>query len=93
MSDTYNLIDATMKIIQDRRSIRDFTEEPVSDRDLDMILEAARQAPSGENAQPWRFVVLDDPAIKDLSAPGYSPESTARSVLSSVPRPWSSSWR
>ncbi len=60
MSETYNLVDATMKVIQDRRSIREFTAEPVSDQDLDMILEAARQAPSGENAQPWRFIIVKD---------------------------------
>jgi len=60
MADTYNLVDATMKVIQDRRSIRDYTVEPVSDQDLDMILEAARLAPSGENAQPWRFIVVKD---------------------------------
>ena len=60
MSETYTLIDATLKIIQDRRSIREYTTEPVSDQDLDLILEAARQAPSGENAQPWRFVVVKD---------------------------------
>jgi nitroreductase len=60
MSETYSLVDATMKVIQDRRSIRDYTDEPVSDQDLDMILEAARQAPSGENAQPWRFIIVKD---------------------------------
>jgi nitroreductase len=60
MTDAYSLVDATMKAIQDRRSIRDYSEEPVSDHDLDMILEAARQAPSGENAQPWRFIVVKD---------------------------------
>jgi nitroreductase len=60
MSDTYNLVDATMKVIQDRRSIRDYSEEPVSEEDLKMILETARLAPSGENAQPWRFVIVKD---------------------------------
>lgn len=60
MSETYSLVDATVKVIQDRRSIRDYTDEPVSDQDLDMILEAARQAPSGENAQPWRFIIVKD---------------------------------
>jgi nitroreductase len=29
-----------------------------------MILEAACQAPSGENAQPWRFIVVNDPATR-----------------------------
>ena len=64
MSETYNLVEATMKVIQDRRSIRDYTDEPVSDQDLDMILESARLAPSGENAQPWRFVVVKDPTTR-----------------------------
>jgi nitroreductase len=64
MTETYTLVDATMKIIQDRRSIRDFTEEQVSDQDLDMILEAARQAPSGENAQPWRFIIVKDETMR-----------------------------
>lgn len=66
MSETYNLIDATFKVIQDRRSIRDFTAEPVSDQDLDMILEAARLAPSGENAQPWRFIVVKEVAVRNM---------------------------
>lgn len=60
MTETYNLVEATMKVIQDRRSIRDYTDEPVSEGDLDKILEAARQAPSGENAQPWRFIIVKD---------------------------------
>jgi len=60
MSETFTLAEATMKVIQDRRSIREYTDEPVSDQDLDLILEAARQAPSGENAQPWRFVIVKD---------------------------------
>ena len=64
MSEMFALADATLKVIQDRRSIREFTAEPVSDQDLDMILEAARQAPSGENAQPWRFVIVKDAATR-----------------------------
>ncbi len=60
MTEMFSLADATMKVIQDRRSIREYAADPVSDHDLDIILEAARQAPSGENAQPWRFVVVKD---------------------------------
>jgi nitroreductase len=60
MPDTYTLPEATLKVIQDRRSIREFTPEEVSDQDLDMILETGRQAPSGENAQPWRFIIVRD---------------------------------
>ena len=64
MSETFSLVEATMKVIQDRRSIREWTDEPVSEEDLAMILEAGRQAPSGENAQPWRFIVVKDPATR-----------------------------
>jgi nitroreductase len=60
MVDTFSLAEATLKVIQDRRSIREYTSDPVSNDDLNMILEAARQAPSGENAQPWRFIVVKD---------------------------------
>lgn len=62
--ETYNLVDAAIKVIQDRRSVRNFTDEPISDQDLDMILEAARLAPSGENAQPWRFIVVKDELMR-----------------------------
>ena len=64
MSETFTLVEAAMKVIQDRRSIREFTEEAVSDRDLDMIMEAARQAPSGENAQPWRFIIVKGESMR-----------------------------
>lgn len=60
MTETYTLAEATLKVIQDRRSIRSFTDEPVSEEAIQMILEAARLAPSGENAQPWRFIVVRD---------------------------------
>jgi len=60
MPETNALAEATMKVIQDRRSIREWTQEPISEQDLAMILEAARLAPSGENAQPWRFIIVRD---------------------------------
>src|SRR3954454_13220631 len=43
------------------RTIRRFTHEPVDDPTLARCLEAARWAPSGANAQRWRFVVLQSP--------------------------------
>lgn len=64
MPETYTLAEATLKVIQDRRSIREWTDEPVSEEDLALILEAGRQAPSGENAQPWRFIIVKDPATR-----------------------------
>ncbi|HHU30797.1 MAG: nitroreductase family protein [Bacillota bacterium] len=53
-----------VQVINDRRSIRNYTDENVTEEELRIILESARQAPSGENAQPWRFVVVKDPKNK-----------------------------
>ena len=43
-----------------RRSVRKYKSEPVKEDDLKIILEAARQAPSAGNKQPWEFIVIKD---------------------------------
>src|SRR5512136_2557925 len=94
MEETFTLVDATMKIIQDRRSIREFTDEAVSDQDLDMILEAARQAPSGENAQPWRFIIVKDEIMRKkmgaIAGGGSSRRFTAEYVTKKMQERFSS---
>jgi nitroreductase len=52
------------RIIARRRSIRRFLDTPVEKESVLACLEAARLAPSAENAQPWRFLVMDDPEVK-----------------------------
>lgn len=47
-----------------RRSVRDFSPEPVPDAVIEAAIRAAASAPSGANVQPWRFVVVTDPARK-----------------------------
>ncbi len=47
-----------LQAIFQRRSIRKYTDAPVSRDDLVTMLEAARWAPSGSNRQPWRFLVM-----------------------------------
>ncbi len=47
-----------LEAIHARRSIRQFTEAPVPRESIAQILEAARQAPSGKNRQPWHFIVV-----------------------------------
>lgn len=46
------------EVMSTARTIRRFTDEPVDDATLTRCLEAARWAPSGANAQGWRFIVL-----------------------------------
>jgi iodotyrosine deiodinase len=47
-----------------RRSIRALSEEPVAFELIENAVRCASLAPSGANQQPWRFVVVQDPAIK-----------------------------
>jgi len=54
--------------IKARRSIRKYTSEPVTDEQIQTLLEAAMAAPSASNLKPWEFVVVRDAALrKELS--------------------------
>mgnify|MGYP006296892537 FL=1 len=55
---------ATMALLKGRRSIRQYTPDPVPDELLEQVLEAGRWAPSASNRQPWRFIVIRDPEIR-----------------------------
>ncbi len=46
-----------------RRSIRKFTEEPVYDKEIEILLNSAISAPSPHNEQPWEFLVLKEKAL------------------------------
>lgn len=46
--------------IKGRRSVRAFTDEAVSKEQIEAVLEAGTWAPSGMNAQPWRFIVIEN---------------------------------
>jgi nitroreductase len=53
-----------LKIIKTRRSIRRYKEKDVPDELLEKIIEAGRWSPSGDNGQPWRFIIVRDPETK-----------------------------
>ncbi|OGO48761.1 MAG: hypothetical protein A2Z30_02020 [Chloroflexi bacterium RBG_16_64_43] len=46
--------------MRSRRSVRHFRSDPISRAMIEPLVEAARWAPSAHNAQPWRFVVLEE---------------------------------
>jgi nitroreductase len=55
--------------IRARRSIRKYQERPVSEADLESLLDLARHAPSSMNGQPWHFIVIREHRVKrDLAA-------------------------
>ncbi|HTL70798.1 MAG TPA: nitroreductase family protein [Candidatus Eisenbacteria bacterium] len=56
-------------VIRDRRATDHFKPDPVAPRDLEQILRAGLEAPSGYNLQPWRFIVVrSDPQKQKLKA-------------------------
>ena len=50
--------ESLLELVKKRRSIRRFQAKPIPDDYVDKIIEAARWAPSGGNAQPWEFIVV-----------------------------------
>jgi nitroreductase len=62
--------------IEARRSIRKFTTQPVSQAQVDALLEAARLAPSSVNRQPWRFKIVQE--LVDMQWLSGSPTKSQR---------------
>lgn len=62
----------TREAIHTRRSVRAFSPRPISEEAILELLEAAMQAPSAGNEQPWQFVVIRDREILD-AIPDISP--------------------
>ncbi len=67
------------------RQYRDFTAEPVTEAELDAIVDAARWSGSSQNGQPWRFIVLRDAAILGRVAEAGLPQTGAlRNAVAAV---------
>ena len=58
-----------LKAIYERRSIREYTDDPVPEEYILEILKAGSWAPSGLNNQPWRFAIVTDPGLKERFEP------------------------
>ncbi len=52
------------QLMESRRSVRFFSEEPVPQELIELAIMTASSAPSGAHRQPWRFVAVSDPATK-----------------------------
>jgi nitroreductase len=48
------------EVIKTRRSVRSYKKDPIPDDVLKRVLNAARIAPSGNNRQPWKFIIIKD---------------------------------
>ena len=74
--------DALMEIISSRITTRQFDPSYVVPREhYDLILEAARHAPSGANSQPWHYIVVTEPETKRRIADYFVDEQRHRAKL------------
>jgi len=78
-----------LELINKRSSVRKYTAKPIPREIIDRCLEATRLAPSACNAQPWYFIIVDDPVLKgkvsDAAFSGmYSMNSFAKTAFALV---------
>lgn len=74
--------DALMEVVRNRLTTRAFDSSYVMPKEhYEMILEAARHAPSGANAQPWHFIAVTDQALKDQITAYFREEQVLRAKL------------
>ena len=57
-----------LEAIKTRRSIRNYRDEPIPEKSIEAILEAGRWAPSADNSQPWKFILVRDSEVKEKLA-------------------------
>jgi nitroreductase len=73
-------------LVNQRFSARKYKNLPVENEKLMRCLEAARLAPSASNSQPWRFIVVDDPALKEkIAAETYNALLTFNKFVHGAP--------
>ncbi len=53
-----------LQALATRRSVRHYSEKPVEEEKLELVLEAARLSPSASNQQNWKFIVVRDPQTR-----------------------------
>ena len=71
--------------IESRRSVRKYQTDPVDEQTLNKVLEAARLAPSWDNTQCWRFIVVRDAGIKSELAKTLPEDNPARKAIGNAP--------
>jgi nitroreductase len=70
-----------MDVVRSRMTNRAFAPFEVPRAHVEMILEAARHAPSGANTQPWHYVVVTDPDVKRAIGQAFVDEQQRRAKL------------
>jgi nitroreductase len=68
--------------VMSRREVREYADRPIPEDETLRILEAGRISGSSKNRQPWRFLVVEDPQLRDRVAESvYAPENVRGAPL------------
>lgn len=78
---------AFLERMRGRRTVREFSPEPVPDELIENAIATAGTAPSGAHQQPWTFVVVSDPGVK-ARIRAAAEEEERRSYESRMPDEW-----
>lgn len=74
-----------LEAIRTRRSIRQYKATSVDNKAIELVLEAARWAPSWSNTQCWRFIVVRDSSVKSGLANVLSANNSATEAIRDAP--------
>jgi nitroreductase len=73
-------------LVKTRQSVRKYLDKPVEREKIERCLEAARLAPSASNSQPWEFIVVDEPELKNkIAYATYGPAITFNRWVPTAP--------
>lgn len=78
---TVERYEALMDVVRGRMTNRAFAPVEVPREHFELILEAARHAPSGANAQPWHYIVVTEPVVKQTIGQCFVDEQQHRAKL------------
>lgn len=75
-----------LELVKKRQSDRKYINKEVDRKIIDQCLEAARLAPSASNSQPWTFIVIDEPGLKDkVASKTFGPLKTFNKFVPQAP--------
>ena len=76
-----DLYSAYMEVVRSRHTSRKFKPEDIPKEVFEQVIEAGRHACSGANAQPWEYIVVEDPELKGQIGEYFIQEARARAKL------------
>jgi nitroreductase len=82
----------TFEAIKKRRSVREYTGEPIPRQDLERIVDAGRLAATGSNYQPWEFIVITERGMIEQLKVAASWMEKAGAIIAVVMDPTSRWW-